>query len=487
MGFFMYVDIRRELIQKNIILPDKGLNSKYKVLLSKYPELYNQLLSSTQFLKESSKDNTRERLYCIINNITELPQCQASDCTTPTQFIKDGVHRNHYHKFCSLKCSNNDGIVKQAKRQTSHDNWGVDNPSKSLIIQDRKKRTSQTKNGTDYPWQSIDSQVVLQDKQLLADMHNIQRLTLSEIGNLAKCDLSVVANYFKKYTIPVQHFTVSAAEREIVEWLTLIGVDNIDTNNRTKISPRELDIYLPNYNIAIEYCGLYWHSSKFKLPSYHKSKMTNCNAMGIRLITIFEDEWVHSKVLVKQKLSNILGKDQNSRIYARKGIVSIVPAQQKREFLNKYHIQGDGPGSISYALKYEDDIVAVMTFISQANGVYVLNRYATSTNVCGGFNKLLTHFKRNNNWTEIVSFADLRWSEGGVYKKSGFILDKILPPDYQYVINDTRVHKFNYRHKYLEQKLKVYDPTLSETQNTLNNGIYKIYNCGLQRWVLYNT
>lgn len=217
--------------------------------------------------------------------------------------------------------------------------------------------------------------------------------------------------------------------------------------------------------------------------------MKGCNSAGYRLITIFEDEWVHSKELVKAKLLNILGVSGDPVVFARNTVLSDVCRVDKIDFFNRCHIQGSGPGSITIGLKSDDRYVAMMSFIKQGAGVYTLNRYATSCVVPGGFSKLLSAFEKNNKWNKIVSFADLRWSEGGVYDKMGFKLDKILLPDYQYVdtTNITRIHKFNFRHSNLPNVLgEKYDPTVSETTNTHKANWFKIYNCGLLRYTKTN-
>ena len=184
---------------------------------------------------------------------------------------------------------------------------------------------------------------------------------------------------------------------------------------------------------------------------------------------------------------SILGKDDRVRVFARKCKIINVPLDQKRKFFDEYHIQENGPGSISIGLEYNNNLVACMTFIVQPNGVMNLNRYATACQVVGGFSKLLKHFQSHYEWNEILSFADLRWSEGNMYNQNGFTLDKILPPDYEYVdlTSMQRIHKFNFRHKNLPKMLgKLYNPSWSETQNTYNAGWYKIYNCGLLRYVV---
>ena len=44
------------------------------------------------------------------------------------------------------------------------------------------------------------------------------------------------------------------------------------TNDRNIIPPQEVDIYLPDYKIAIECNGIYWHSDRCKDRNYHYNK-----------------------------------------------------------------------------------------------------------------------------------------------------------------------------------------------------------------------
>ena len=50
-----------------------------------------------------------------------------------------------------------------------------------------------------------------------------------------------------------------------------------------------------------------------------------------------------------------------------------------------------------------------------------------------------------------------------------------------------RSHKFNFRHKHLKNKLDIYDPLLSESENCERNNIHEIYNCGLLRFTWHNS
>lgn len=385
---------------------------------------------------------------------------------------------------------------RERRDATCLERYGNANVAKTDYATNKARNTNITKYGRDSKKTlhlSDDIMCKLTDREWMYDQHVVQQKSVVHISTeLGFCkntptNTKTVTRYLAKHNIPVQQFQTSMAEKQILDYIGTMYKGEILSNVRSIISPLELDIYIPALNLAIEYCGLYWHSEEAgKDNRYHLIKLEKCNARGIRLITIFEDEWIHTPAIVQSKLATLLGCAPATKIFARKCKVSTVTVHDKRKFFEEYHIQGDGPGSITYALHHDSVVVAMMTVIKKTRGIYVLNRYATSCRVLGGFSKLLAHFERENNWVEIVSFADRRWSDGGVYTTLGFCLDKTLPPDYQYIKGTTRIHKFNYRHTQMKHKLPNYDCTLSESQNMTNHGIMKIWNCGLLRFVKHN-
>jgi hypothetical protein len=286
---------------------------------------------------------------------------------------------------------------------------------------------------------------------------------------------------------------ISIQETELADFIESLGFVT-QRNNRTIINPYELDIVIPEKKIAIEYCGLFWHTEqRGKDKKYHSNKLNLCNQNGYRLITIFEDEWVTKKDIVKFRLKHILGMPDET-IYARKCKVLPISAKEASDFINQYHIQGYTPCSIKLGLYYDIYLVAVMTFakgsISKGardkEGVYELSRFCSSCKVIGGASKLLKHFQRNYDYTEIFSYADLRWSNGNLYKTIGFDHIHNSDPNYWYIDKPlTRTHRFNYRKNILEKKLETFDPELTEYQNMLNNGIDRVWDCGNMKFVLY--
>lgn len=98
----------------------------------------------------------------------------------------------------------------------------------------------------------------------------------------------------------------SMAEKELYEWCVDVLDCDVLSNDRTLINPLELDIVVPSLKVAIEYCGLYWHSElNGKMRDYHLNKLELCEQAGYQLITIFEDEWINTKDIVKSKLQYI--------------------------------------------------------------------------------------------------------------------------------------------------------------------------------------
>ena len=374
--------------------------------------------------------------------------------------------------------------------KTCIDKYGNKNVSLTDYAKQKTTQTNNDRYGRDHVNQkhiSDDGMIKLSSIEWIWEQHKEYKRPLVDIATELGVDASILANRLHKHGLQTQHFFRSVGEEQLSTFIaSLIPKTLVLNNDRDVIAPNELDVYIPSLNLAVEYCGLYWHSDRFKNRTYHADKLDACNAKGVRLLTIFEDEWIGKTDIVKKKLKSILRTDDCSVVYARNTTVVAVTNATKKSFFDRNHIQGNGPGSITYGLRYDNEVVAVMTFVNKGCGEYVLNRYATSCRVPGGFSKLLKHFQRHHEWKKLVSFADRRWSEGQLYEKTGWIQDKVLSVDYYWTKNNQRFHKFGFRHKQLASKLVNYDPSLSEHWNCKNHGYDKIYNCGLKRYVLKN-
>ena len=282
---------------------------------------------------------------------------------------------------------------------------------------------------------------------------------------------------------------ISKAEDEIADYLRSLGIENIERRNRIILKGKEIDIYLPDYHIGIEYDGINWHGEKHgKEKWYHLDKTRMCNENGIRLIHIFEDEYILRKDIVLHKLKHILHRDKDMpKIGGRKCEIRKINYDECKPFMDKFHIQGIASASVYLGCFFENKMIASMTFIKRNNKYWELNRFASDYNYiiqgCGG--KLLKYFIVNYNPNEIISFADVRWVDynSNIYDDLGFIVDKILSPDYAYVKPNImeRIHKFNCRKEKLHQE---YGLSLDMTEKEMIDklGYDKIWNCGLIRY-----
>lgn len=333
-----------------------------------------------------------------------------------------------------------------------------------------------------------DALALLNNRDWLIHQHHDLCLTLSEIAVNLKVHPETIRQRLNAFDIEIKRHQQSTGEKQLGMFLTECGI-SFETNVHNIIPPKELDIFIPSHNIAIEYCGVYWHSDKHeRINRYtHADKYNMCEKVGVRLITLFEDEWLTKREIVEGKIKSLLMIDPRPVKYARCCKCVDVDTSTKRKFFDKYHIQGDGTSSITIGLVDEKELVACMGFTRSKDDVFYLTRYATSQRVVGGFSKLLAHFQRTNNWKTIITFADLRWSNGNLYERNGFELDTLLPPDYTYSIDGvTRQHKFNFRRRRLATMLPNFDPNLSERKNCDNHNILRIWDCGKKRYVLYN-
>lgn len=311
-------------------------------------------------------------------------------------------------------------------------------------------------------------------------------------------------NKFKSrltFNLPVCRncYPISSCSKLNIEFKEFLNSINIEfqENNRIIIKPLELDFYIPSKEIAIELNGNYYHSeiSGGKNKNYHINKSELCKKNGIKLIHIFEDEWLLKKDIIKSRIINILGKTPN-KIYAKNCEIKSVSNNDKKDFLEKNHIQGDVICSIRYGLYYKNSLVSIMIFSknhletgyekNNSKTYFKLTRFCSTlnTNVIGAFEKLLDHFKKNNNFTSLILYADCRYygliPENTIYNNFGFNFVKKTPCNYFFVNKKNyfnRIHRFNLTKKRLIEKFNG-DKNKTEWEIAQENNFDRIWDCG---------
>ncbi len=261
----------------------------------------------------------------------------------------------------------------------------------------------------------------------------------------------------------------------------------IISNDKKILSPYELDMYMPELKLAIEYNGIYWHNEVNKDDDYHLNKTELCEQQGIQLIHIYEDDWSYKQDIVKSMILNKLNKTPN-KIFARKTIVKeIFDNKLVREFLDKNHIQGFVGSKIKLGLYLDNELVSLMTFGNRRVAMgkkstnedeYELLRFCNklNTNVVGGASKLFKYFIDHYKPNEITTYADRSFSQGKLYEALGFKSQGKTQPNYYYIIDGIRKHRFNFRKDVLVKQ--GYDINKTEHQIMIERKIFRIYDSG---------
>jgi len=395
------------------------------------------------------------------------------------------------------------------------DKYSVDNPKKSETINNKIKKTMLSRYGVEYALQNTDIKNKAKEKQLLTLSKIIREYykeyNIIEIDNKNKvykieCDKGhvfeidyVLLNSRRRINTlictecnPVNK-SISGLEIELFQFIESNYNSEILIKDKSLID-KELDIYLPQLNIAFEFNGLWWHNELNKTENFHLEKTELCHNKNVQLFHIWEDDWLYKKEIVKSMILNRLGKIQN-KIYARKcEIKQIKNPKLIRDFLNNNHIQGYTTSKINIGLYYNNDLVSLMTFGKKrivmshknVNNEWELNRFCNkvNTNIIGGASKLFKYFIENYNPIEIITYANRSYSIGKLYYKLGFEYIHKTKPNYYYVVDKIRKHRFSFRKNFLIRK--GFDPKKTEHEIMLERKIYRIYDSGQLKFIWKN-
>ena len=387
--------------------------------------------------------------------------------------------------------------IKDKARKTLLDNYGVEHPSYSNELLNKAKITKENKINF------AKSQNLLTVSELSMKfnrhektiLHAVERLNISVVHfnrdehyYINESDLAILSDFFFK----TEDWGTSYSEKEMVDFIKSIYDGEIIENTKKIIPPKELDVYISNKNLAIEFNGVHWHDENHVDKNYHLTKTNMCNEKGIDLIHVFEDDWLERKEIVKSMIASRLGV-YKEKIFARKCQIKEIEKDQAKIFFNENHLQGFAYGDLYLGLMFNDELIQCICINKKGwhDGNVELTRMVTklNTQVVGGFSKLMKHISDYIEYKSITSYVYKAWFNGKGYIESGFKIVKENNPSYSYVVNGRRVHKSHFRKDKIKKmfergELKFYDSDKTEHENMIENKIYRIYDCGTMK-VIY--
>ncbi len=421
--------------------------------------------------------------------------------------VKKKKESTNLKKYGTKSSFQNDEVKKKWRDNIS-EKWGVEHIFQLKSIKDESKKTSLSKYGTEHFVQSNSYKEKLEEmnfsdklRRFYLDKHiqkySNHKLEFIEINNRiltlrGECNHQFTIHYdslMRRIENKYEYCTIcnpvnsgqSQEEKKVIDWLNSL---NIEIKERDKSVGIELDIFIPSKNIGIEFNGLYWHSELYKNNNYHLNKTNICQNKNIRLIHIWEDDWLYKKDIVKSMILNSMGMS-TERVYARKCKLINLSTEQKDIFLKNNHIQGKCTSSINIGLEYNNEIVSVMTFGTRginSKKEFELIRFCNkiNTNVIGSASKLFKYFLNNYNYKKITSFADISHFTGNLYKKLGFNYTHRTKPNYWWVIDGVRHHRFTWNKKRLVKEGA--DSNKTGVEIMYNMGYFRIFGCGQDKY-----
>jgi hypothetical protein len=484
-----------ELMQKYKFLQSNGsVNPQFK---NKVRPLFSE--EEEQAYSAALGIDCVEKVYCALHDIKEVPVCK--QCGKPLIFDKQ-IKR--YREYCSNRCSS----LGKAKKQ---DSMGAHNP----IIQKKMRDTCTKKYGVDSYSKTAEFKQKIKNSFLKSSLKTIDNIqcgaSLIHFSSVYeesfwKCDtcgkeFSHIFGFSGFLNTPLcphcqPKYARGKGERLLAAWLKEeFPNEEIIINTRKIIPPKELDIYLPKRNFAIEFNELAWHcendvkGAPAKNKTYHQEKTNQCQSLGITLFHIWDSEWRNKTEILKSMIRAKLGKFES--VYARKCDCRMISTEIARSFLDRNHIQGFGKGTYKYGLFYQDELVSVLVLSEQSfcKGTLEIIRFASKLNhrVVGGFSKLWSFFlKQQVPFERIVSYADKRYFNGAINSYAGLSLKGANAPIYSYTKNYRDLyHRMNFSRKKIQKNLQLtFNPSLTEWENMQANGYNRIWDCGQNIWEL---
>lgn len=309
--------------------------------------------------------------------------------------------------------------------------------------------------------------------------------------NLTITDEQWKERYLKAFQTKSENGTLfsSKGELEIREYIESLGFSTDKYVIGKDHNRFELDIYVKEKNLAVEYNGCYYHASNginHRGKNYHFNKNVIAYKEGIELIQVWEDQWKNQKEIIKDIIAARLGIIRGEKIYARKCEIRDVSTADYREFCNKYHVQGYRSASIKLGLYYKNELVQIASFnkarqysynsIDKYEYEWVRGCISSNNKVVGGTSKLLKYFIDTYKPNNILCFSDWNLFSGKGYEEAGFQLEGYTGPDKFYITINNKMQRIN-RSPYAYQQYK----------QMVNEGkLFECHGCGSKKFVWYN-
>lgn len=244
----------------------------------------------------------------------------------------------------------------------------------------------------------------------------------------------------------------TAGHLELLEFVRRLAPDAL-SNDRTVISPLELDIVVPSARLAVEFNGLYWHCEAHRGRAYHEDKTHQAREAGYRLVHVFEDEWRDRRPIVESMLRYRLRGAERS-VGARKCRLVEVERRGREAFFQANHIDGDVKSTAAWGLFLGEELLACLSVRRPLHRRWArrleVARFAvlSGCSVPGALSRLSSaalQESRSRGLEGLMSYVDTRYGDGSGYLASGYTLHSRTGPTFWWTDFNRRLNRFQFR------------------------------------------
>ncbi len=463
-------------------------------------EIAKELNCSLSTVKRYLRNHNLRRTYTQRSMIQSRTVKEAIDAGRMTYKCGDEnpAKRPEVRKKISEGVNKSINIIKSKRANTLLNRYGVDNAFKSNEFKAKIAKTNLKKYGVKNPLQNqvIKEKAIAKSKETLAIKYNHvsriedikqeyerlgRKLTPQEMIKLWNCAQSNAYIFMHKYHLEdYVELGYSKFENDVEAFIKTLNVKYIK-NCRSIITPKEIDFFIPEYNVGIEVNDVDTHSitkntygGEVKKKGYHYMKSKMCEEKGIRLIHVWEYEWYNERQnpILKSIIAGAC--NQSKSIYARKCKVEITESAKMKDFFEKNNIQGFRGGKYAINLVYEDEVVMSyiigFPFFGKGKYQWEVIRGATKLNhrVIGGATRIWKHFLKEFNPESCVYYIDYNYFNGNSIKKLGLEYICTRPSFKNYFVKEKKVRNRQPAHH-------------NEIKKLVEQGkVYEIYNAGVK-------
>ena len=482
-------------------LCEYNINKRTHQFIS-FEQGYSQFCSNTCFCRRQFQSNNltkRHQNMSLDEKLTLLDKCKQTNLKKlgveyPAQSIEiqNKMKQTCVDRYKVESFSQTEEFNKKYKL-TNLRHFGVEYPAQSIEIQNKMKKTCVDRHGYEFHAQqhlSLDVLDILKDKDKFTNL--VTGKAIREVAKTLTISNSSVLVYAKKYNC--RHLFVDSTsmyEIMIKDLLDSLNIKYIH-NSKLIIPPKQLDFYIPKFNLAIEPGSSYFHTEMLRGRGkfYHYDKWQQCYDKGITLLQYFDNDLINYFHLIKYKIKQLCNIESLTFNIDNLQLTQITDNDSILQFLNEYHSECNfNDYNLAIGAYTSDQLIAISTWLIKDDYLELVN-FANDIEykVDNLLPKLISKIKSITNSNRLVVYTDNRYDNGIVYKNIGFERTDIIDPKFTYTKTFIDLES---PEKYQKENLaeifsldQNYVNSKTEWEIMQEQGYDRLWDAGKTKWVL---